>query len=713
MLVEYINSCCTGIEPSPGFASTERTKQTAELKATGSSSNAWILKRQDYRKIQRHHQGKMASVSAEVDEAVTADDVVCHGANESDSELHENQLSAPAFASLPPAAAAAYDAENQATILTPPASIDCVDSPTSEPHNEKEKRLNYDDRVGAFSVTRTHSLTTTSSADEYRRRAIPDDHDDNYAQDPDEGEILVSATVVMDLEEAPNATVHRSSSNQEGFGSRHDFAVNPSSLVVENVVVDESEEIFPESQTMNRIPIVEAAPMDDTFSPRKKRRRILLATLPIVVGVGIALAVGLSVVRNNTNNAQGTTPLQVPSDSTLLGNTRESFVRDVLPESTRYALQNSSSFQTTALDWLWTDPVTTGALPSFRRVQRFALATMALSLSSDVGHFGIEDVQAIGWLTDAHECTWKTPLALSSVCDAQGRYRKLDASGFSLAGTIPVEISLLTDLTQINLSYNRIRGSIPTEVGLVPLLEQFILSNASLVSDYARICLASRLCSSFCPFLRHPSQTGSIPSEIGLLSELITIDVIFNEISGTIPSELGLLTKLSRFFLDGNDIVGTLPSQIGQLVELRAISVRGNSISGTLPTEVGRWEFAYGLAFSNNSFTGTLPTELGELSSLEMLDFRANDWTGAIPSELGLLSRLDVAVLHDSLLMGSVPWQVCSLINRTLELFTVDCSKVTDHCNCTCSDAVVDGFVQKFSDAVSQFLQVGNHKITL
>jgi hypothetical protein len=300
----------------------------------------------------------------------------------------------------------------------------------------------------------------------------------------------------MDVEAAVNATVPSSSNNGEVFGSRNNFTFNPS-IVVENVVVDESEEMFAETQVMNRIPIVEAAPMDDSLTPRAKRRRILLATLPAIVVVLTMLAVGLSVVRNNANNAQGSTLSQAPSDSTLLGNTKESFVGDVLPESTRFELQNSSSFQSSALEWLWADPVATGALPSFRRVQRFALATMALALTSDISHFGIEDAQAIGWLSDAHECTWRTPLALSSVCDEQGRYRKLEAIGFGLAGTIPVEISLLTHMTQINLSYNKVRGSIPTQIGLLTRLEQFFISNANLVSDDAEDFLAPRFCSSF------------------------------------------------------------------------------------------------------------------------------------------------------------------------------------------------------------------------
>ena len=38
-------------------------------------------------------------------------------------------------------------------------------------------------------------------------------------------------------------------------------------------------------------------------------------------------------------------------------------------------------------------------------------------------------------------------LSFPLVCDGQGRYQKLDAKGFSLAGAILVGLSLLTDMT--------------------------------------------------------------------------------------------------------------------------------------------------------------------------------------------------------------------------------------------------------------------------
>ena len=59
--------------------------------------------------------------------------------------------------------------------------------------------------------------------------------------------------------------------------------------------------------------------------------------------------------------------------------------------------------------------------------------------------------------------------------------------------------------------------------------------------------------------------TGSIPSEIGLLTGLKLLDLSKNSFEGEIPSEIGLLTNLISINFDQNEIEGIIPSEIGLL----------------------------------------------------------------------------------------------------------------------------------------------------
>ena len=39
-------------------------------------------------------------------------------------------------------------------------------------------------------------------------------------------------------------------------------------------------------------------------------------------------------------------------------------------------------------------------------------------------------------------------------------------------------------------------------------------------------------------------MSGTIPTDLGLLSELTYLDLSYNDLTGTIPTELGLLSEL-------------------------------------------------------------------------------------------------------------------------------------------------------------------------
>jgi Leucine-rich repeat (LRR) protein len=59
--------------------------------------------------------------------------------------------------------------------------------------------------------------------------------------------------------------------------------------------------------------------------------------------------------------------------------------------------------------------------------------------------------------------------------------------------------------------------------------------------------------------------TGPIPSEIGFLPYLITIDLANNDITGTIPEELYGLERLRHLYLNDNKLQGTISPRIDEL----------------------------------------------------------------------------------------------------------------------------------------------------
>lgn len=93
--------------------------------------------------------------------------------------------------------------------------------------------------------------------------------------------------------------------------------------------------------------------------------------------------------------------------------------------------------------------------------------------------------------------------------------------------------------------------------------------------------------------LPHMALAGRVPTELGLLSHLTTLDLAHNDLSGTLPSELGRLTRLRQLALPRNSISGIVPSQLGMLSSLERLSLYGNILRGALPSELGRLNPAY------------------------------------------------------------------------------------------------------------------------
>ena len=71
--------------------------------------------------------------------------------------------------------------------------------------------------------------------------------------------------------------------------------------------------------------------------------------------------------------------------------------------------------------------------------------------------------------------------------------------------------------------------------------------------------------------------TGSIPTEIGLLSDLLAINTGYNmNVRGTIPSEIGLLKDLMFLFIYDNDLHGKIPNEIQTAESLNVVLIFGN-----------------------------------------------------------------------------------------------------------------------------------------
>jgi hypothetical protein len=132
---------------------------------------------------------------------------------------------------------------------------------------------------------------------------------------------------------------------------------------------------------------------------------------------------------------------------------------------------------------------------------------------------------------------------------------------------------------------------------------------------------------------------GTLPSEIGYLSNLIKFDVAENVIEGSLSEQYGRLANLERMYFEHNQINGTIPTGFASLDSLFDLELGGNSLSGSLPKEMASLKSIKRIDISESSLTGSIPVEFFNLNdATEAIILKGDHLSRSIPTELGVLS---------------------------------------------------------------------------
>jgi hypothetical protein len=157
--------------------------------------------------------------------------------------------------------------------------------------------------------------------------------------------------------------------------------------------------------------------------------------------------------------------------------------------------------------------------------------------------------------------------------------------------------------------------------------------------------------------------TGSVPPEIGLLTNLESIDLAHNYVVGEIPTNIGILTKLLQLLLSDNDLVGSIPSEIGRLQQLSKLRLDENQLTGAIPTEIGMLLQISYISASHNLLTGSLPPQIGMLANAQTMYLNSNRFNSTIPLTVSNMTSLNIFQVGWNLLSGTIPTEIALLKN--------------------------------------------------
>ncbi|KAL4576202.1 hypothetical protein LXL04_012291 [Taraxacum kok-saghyz] len=287
-----------------------------------------------------------------------------------------------------------------------------------------------------------------------------------------------------------------------------------------------------------------------------------------------------------------------------------------------------------------------------------------------------------------------------SIPDTLGDWKNLTGfyvGGCNLSGTVPLSIYNLSLLVNVSLAENQLVGSLPSTLGsMFPHLQYFQLRNNQLtgplpssLSNCTELVLIELNYNNFkgkvnIDFAKLKDisviHIGNI-DELGEgddmnfvdtlknCSKLERLDIAYCSFQGVLPGSIGNLSdQLFSLTLPGNYLYGNLPSSIGNLVGLTRISLGENQFTGNIPSTFGKLQSLQLALLHENVFSGRIPDTIGNLTLLTTLWLYSNRLEWHIPSSLGNCHRLLELYIGDNKLSGTIPKQLLQLSSLTIAL---------------------------------------------
>ncbi|TYG78108.1 hypothetical protein ES288_D02G031000v1 [Gossypium darwinii] len=255
------------------------------------------------------------------------------------------------------------------------------------------------------------------------------------------------------------------------------------------------------------------------------------------------------------------------------------------------------------------------------------------------------------------------------------KLEELILKGNSFTGPLSLSSALISNVSSIDISENKLQGQIPTDLsnnqlyGKVP--EELIakgsltilrLSNNNLSGNVVPVILSANWVQHL--YLDGNNFSGEMTnvdvSTFEFPNSLQEIDLSNNKLHGKLPRWIGNASFLGRLAMSNNSFEGSIPMEFCKLNSLEFLDLSQNNLSGSIPSCFNPLNIEH-VHLHGNRLRGPLSLAFYNSSSIVTLDLRGNNLTGSIPKWIYTLSSLSVLLLKDNHFHGKVPIELCKL----------------------------------------------------
>ncbi|KAK9059476.1 hypothetical protein SSX86_020178 [Deinandra increscens subsp. villosa] len=289
------------------------------------------------------------------------------------------------------------------------------------------------------------------------------------------------------------------------------------------------------------------------------------------------------------------------------------------------------------------------------------LSSLQLHMNQFHGSFPEE----IGYLNELEELNLEyndfKPSRLPPSFTRLKKLRKFYMAEAGLIGELPGNLSGMGALEVLDLSRNQINGSIPSDLFMLKNLTEVYLYMTNLTGGIPDSVEALNM---KIIDLSENKLTGKIPDGFGNLMSLTNLTLMFNQLSGEIPESIGRLPHLQDVRIFDNKLSGTLPPDFGRYSDLKRFEVSINQFTGSLPENLCYNRKLEGLSVFDNTLSGEIPKSYENCSSLKDFQVYGNRFSGAIPDGLWKVSMLEQMMMSDNSFSGELPQELAPNLLR-------------------------------------------------
>ncbi|KAL2334853.1 hypothetical protein Fmac_016066 [Flemingia macrophylla] len=277
--------------------------------------------------------------------------------------------------------------------------------------------------------------------------------------------------------------------------------------------------------------------------------------------------------------------------------------------------------------------------------------------------------------------------------------QSIDLSGNNLQGDIPSFFGNMSTLQSIDLSGNNLQGEIPSFFGNMCALQNIKFSNNQLNGTISSFIENSSWCN------RHIFQhldlsynqiTGKLPKSIGLLSELVYLNLEGNYLEGEVTElHLSNFSNLKYLSLSGKSVSLKLVPNWVPPFRLNELDLRSCNLGPNFPSWIQSQLDLIHLDISDNGINDSAPDSFwNNLQQMEFLNMSHNTLKGALPN---------ISIKYIYLNSNQFEGKVSSLFLRQAIELTLSENKLSDLSSFLCD---------KSTESNLEGLDLSNNQIT-